>query len=127
MTVQLIPGAFSICQAAKDTPIDFACPYVFVGVTDEELSLVCPTDRVPAGVLRRDDGWRAFRFAGVLDFSLVGILAEASAVLARRRIGLFAVSTFNRSYIFVKQDAFEQALAALAEAGYTIDRCPVSR
>lgn len=69
----------------------------------------------------------AFRFAGVLDFSLVGILAEASAVLARRRIGLFAVSTFNRSYIFVKQAAFEQALAALAEAGYTIDRCPVSR
>lgn len=127
MTIQLIPGAFSICQAAKDTPIDCSCPYVFVGVTDEELSLVCPTDRVPADVLRRDDGWRAFRFAGVLDFSLVGILAEASAVLARRRIGLFAVSTFNTDYLFVKQDAFEQALAALAEAGYAIDRCPVSR
>ena len=121
MTIQPIPGAFSICQAARDTPIDFACPYVFVGVTDEEVSLVCPTDRVPAGVLRRDVGWR-LSLCRVPDFSLVGILAEASAVLARRRIGLFAVSTFNRSYLFVKQGAFEQALAALAEAGYTIDR-----
>ena len=43
-----------------------------------------------------------------------------SAVLAEKQIGIFAVSTYNTDYIFVKQESFGPALDALAEAGYTI-------
>jgi hypothetical protein len=60
------------------------------------------------------------RVQGVLDFSLVGILAKISAVLAERRIGIFAVSTYNTDYILVKAENYERALAALAGAGYQI-------
>ena len=43
-----------------------------------------------------------------------------SAVLAEKKIGIFAVSTYNTDYIFVKQEHFARALDALAEAGYTM-------
>ena len=58
------------------------------------------------------------RVAGVLDFSLTGILAGISAVLANHNIGLFAVSTFDTDYFLVKRQDFNQALSVLQQAGY---------
>ena len=75
---------------------------------------------VPENVTERDDGWRAFRIQGVLDFSLIGILAGISKVLAERKIGIFVVSTYNTDYVMVKKENYKKALAALADAGYEI-------
>ena len=75
---------------------------------------------VPGNTTDRDDGWCAFRIVGVLDFSLVGILAGISEVLAANKIGLFAVSTYNTDYILTKEENFESALNVLKSAGYTI-------
>ena len=72
-------------------------------------------------VTERDDGWRAFRIEGVLDFSLIGILSKISAILAEAKIGIFAVSTFNTDYILVKAENFEKALSVLAAAGYDLE------
>ena len=57
---------------------------------------------------------RAFRIQGVLDFSLIGILAKISGTLAEHQIGLFAVSTYNTDYILVKQEDLDRALAVLS-------------
>lgn len=120
MTLQEIPGTFSVCQVRTlPTPLPW---WSFAAATDEELSLVCRTADAPADAVRRDDGWRAFRVEGVLDFSLIGILARLSAVLAEAGIGLFAVSTYNTDYILTKADQYEAALAALARAGYAVAR-----
>ena len=97
--------------------MDINRPFVFTGSTDEEKSLVCPTPLVPAETLERSDGWRAFRIEGVLDFSLVGILARISDILARNNIGIFAVSTFNTDYILTKENDFERALQLLSISG----------
>ena len=56
----------------------------------------------------------------VEDFSLIGILAGISSVLAENKIGLFAVSTFNTDYILTKEEHFERALDVLRNAGYII-------
>ena len=95
-------------------------PFHFIGRTDEELSLVCRTESTPANTIAREDGWRGFRIEGTLDFSLVGILAKLSSVLAENRIGIFAVSTFNTDYILVKQENFDKAMRVLAASGYNI-------
>ena len=94
----------------------------FFARTDEEISLVCETAHVPENTTAREDGWRAMRVVGELDFSLVGILARISDVLAREKIGIFAVSTYNTDYILTKETQFEDALAALARAGYEVTR-----
>ena len=110
----------SVCKVGDYSQIDICSPFCFTGSTDEEFSLVCPTDMVPHNTTERDDGWRAFRIAGVLDFSLVGILAGISEVLAVNKIGLFAVSTYNTDYILTKEENFEKALDVLRSAGYTV-------
>ncbi len=120
MELQVLPFALTVCKVSSLQDIDFNSELFFVGKTDEELSLVCPTESVPQNTIAREDGWRAFRICGVLDFSLVGILAKISKVLADNGIGLFVVSTFNTDYILVKEAQLEDALRVLAEAGYQI-------
>ena len=113
---------FSICKVADYSQIDLESPFVFTGSTDEEKSLVCPTELIPQNNVERDDGWKALRIIGMLDFSLVGILARISNILAENSIGIFAVSTFNTDYIFVKKYNFEKAIKTLEDAGFIIGK-----
>lgn len=122
MKLQVIDAELSVCKVKALGDISSLGKYCFVGVTDEENSLVCQTKFAPKNALSREDGWRAFRIEGELDFSLIGILARISAVLAEKEIGIFAVSTYNTDYILTKEENFETALAALGSAGYEIER-----
>lgn len=120
MEIEKIEGNFSVCKLKELSEIDLNSEFCFVGKTDEEISLVCPTENVPAGAIKRDDGWKALRIQGVLDFSLVGILAKVSGLLADNGISIFAVSTFNTDYILTKADNYARALGLLEKAGYQI-------
>lgn len=120
MELIVLKQEFSVCQVADFSQVNLSGDYTFIAQTPAENSLVCPTSHVPPNCTRRDDGWRGFYIAGQLDFSLIGIMADLSAVLADNQIGLFAVSTYNTDYIFTKADSFQRALTALATAGYKI-------
>ncbi len=120
LQLQVIPETFSICQVENYRRIDIDRPFVFTGSTDEEKSLVCPVNMVPDSTLERSDGWKMFRICGQLDFSLIGILAELSDVLARAEIGIFAISTYNTDYLLVKDKDYRKALKALDRAGYRV-------
>ena len=120
MNLQALPQAFTVCQISDLAGVDFSREFVFVAKTDAELSLVCETESVPQNTLAREDGWRAFRVQGVLEFSLVGILAELSGILAAADISIFAVSTYNTDYLLTRADVFDRALRLLADAGYAI-------
>ena len=122
MRLIILPQLLTVCKVADARGIDLNGEFCFIGKTDEELSLVCPTTDAPEKTLAREDGWRAFRIEGVLDFSLTGILAPIAALLAERRIGIFAVSTFNTDYVLVKAENLPTAMDVLAKAGYEIAR-----
>lgn len=78
------------------------------------------TKDVPPNTIQRDDGWKAFRIQGVLDFSLIGILAEVAKLLAEHGISIFALSTYNTDYILVKKEHYQKALELLENSGYEI-------
>ena len=120
MKIKKIPYDFSICKVTDYSKVNIAAEYCFSGKTDEENSLVCLTEDVPANTLERDDGWMAFRIQGVLDFSLVGILSEITGILAEDKIGIFAISTFNTDYILTKKENYQKALDLLDAEGYKI-------
>lgn len=120
--IEEIVGEFSVCKVAGLAEIDFSAPFCFIGKTDAEISLVCPTRYVPTKTLAREDGWRACRIVGQLDFSLVGVLAGISKLLADEKIGIFALSTFDTDYIITKSENFDAALNTLAKGGYEIRR-----
>lgn len=111
---------FSVCKVVDYSGMDLAQPFCFTGATDEENSLVCPEALVPKNVTERDDGWRGFRITGQLEFSLIGILAGISKILASNGIGIFAISTFRTDYILTKEENFEKALNVLKASGYEI-------
>ena len=71
--------------------------------------------------IAREDGWRAFRIEGVLDFGLVGILAGIASLMAENGIAIFAVSTFNTDYVFLKEEHLQTALQILVKNGYNAD------
>ena len=121
MILKRLEPELTVCKVADAGQINLQADFCFVGKTDEELSVVCRTEDAPADTLARDDGWKAFRIQGELDFSLIGILSRLSGILAENRIGIFAVSTYNTDYILVKKENFERAMAALAEAGYAVE------
>ena len=120
MELKRIHQDFSVCQVEDYSLVNFESQYCFIGKTDEEKSLVCTTSEVPSNAIRRDDGWKAFRIQGVLDFSLIGILSKIAAMLADSAIPIFAVSTYNTDYVLMKSEDYQRGLKALEAAGYRI-------
>ena len=57
--LKIIEETFSVCKVRDYSEIDLQAAFVFVGSTDEEKSLVCPTRLVPANTTEREDGWLA--------------------------------------------------------------------
>lgn len=111
---------FTVCKIKDISKVNFSETYCFIGKTDEELSLVCRTAAVPENTTECEDGWKGFRIQGTLDFSLIGILSTLSTLLAENQIGIFAVSTYNTDYIFIKKEQYLRALEILKNAGYIV-------
>ncbi|MBO6140550.1 MAG: ACT domain-containing protein [Ruminococcus sp.] len=122
MEIEALNYRLTVCKVSDVKDIDLKCGFCFVGVTGDEVSLVCKTDKTPQGTTAREDGWRGFRIKGELDFSLIGILGKIAGILADEKISIFAVSTYNTDYILVKEECFEKALTALERNGIKIIR-----
>ena len=88
--------------------------------TDEEISIIIPENLIPHDNCKSEKGWRAIKIIGPLYFSLVGIIASLSTVLAKVGISIFAFSTYNTDYILVKEKNLEQAKKVLEESGHNI-------
>ena len=57
---------------------------------------------------------------GALDFSLTGILASITNPLARAKIPVFVISTYDTDYIFVRENHLSQAISVLIKEGHSI-------
>lgn len=121
IVLQVIPGSFSICKVTDPLKMRISRGFCFVACTDEENSMVIPTETVPQDAEHRSDGWRGFRIRGELDFSLVGIIADITRILAKHQIPVFAVSTYNTDYFFVQSDRLQGTMQALFAEGYALE------
>ncbi|MGO1336976.1 MAG: ACT domain-containing protein [Leuconostoc fallax] len=120
MELVVLAEPLSVFQIHDVKDIDLSVRPLYLGLTQDELSVVAPTTAVPEQTVNREDGWRAFKISGVLDFSLVGILAKISSLLADESISIFAISTYNTDYVLVKEGNYHNAVAALQHANYTV-------
>jgi uncharacterized protein len=120
LTLSLLHQSLLICRLPADAPIPDWLPvdgFLSVTRTPNELSLVCSREGVPESI-QQEGPWRALKVEGPLDFSLTGILAGLSGVLALAEVSLFAISTYDTDYILVQEKDLDKALAALSSAGY---------
>jgi uncharacterized protein len=98
----------------------FAQSFWSVTRTPQELSVVAPEAAFPPE-WKIEGGWRALQVQGPLDFSLTGILSSISQPLASAGIPIFAISTYDTDFIFVKEDKLEDAKIALVKNGFIIE------
>ncbi|MBF0011948.1 ACT domain-containing protein [Enterococcus casseliflavus] len=118
MKLTLLEPSFSVIQVKNIDPSMLKIVPLFFAQTSEELSLVLPTTNVPSETINREDGWKAIKIIGVLDFSMIGIIARISFLLVEESISIFALSTFNTDYILIKEHQVEQARTVLTDNDY---------
>lgn len=116
LTLSILPEKLGICHLDKNSPIPSWAieekKFSSISKTRDELSIVCPQDKIPGGVLVERD-WRAFKVEGPLGFVLTGIVASLSEPLAKAKISIFYVSTYETDYLLVKEENLDKAAEIL--------------
>jgi hypothetical protein len=128
LVLAVLGERLSVCQLDADAEApDWAGLGSFVSITrtPEELSIVCPTEVVPAGV-SQSRGWRVLQVEGPFDFSETGVLASIAGPLAEAGISMLAICTYDTDYVLVKAADLSDAIAALRRAGHDVrgERAP---
>lgn len=122
LLMKLLKEIYGVCRLDKTDLIpQWAKEGDFFSVTktSDELSVVCSQDSIPDGI-KYESEWRVLKVEGPLDFSLTGILASISRILAQKGISIFAISTYDTDYILVKNKDIDNAVLALANEGYEV-------
>ncbi|MET2827094.1 ACT domain-containing protein [Mesorhizobium shangrilense] len=117
-----LPGLYAISRLeAADSIPGWADGPGFVSITrtEDELSIVCPQDRVPDTV-KQDGDWVAFKFDGPFAFGETGIVLSVIRPLSENGLGIFVVSTFDGDHLLVKAADQIAAIRFLGEAGHIL-------
>lgn len=94
--LERLPGTYAVSRLEPGSAIpDWADGAGFVSLSrsDDELSVVCRADRVPAGI-KQDTGWACYKFVGPFAFDETGIV---SSVPDRYRMPASAFSSSRPS------------------------------
>lgn len=122
LTMRLLKEKYGVCRLGENEPIpEWAKKGDFYAITktSDELSIVCSQENIPHDINCERD-WRILKVEGPLDFSLIGILASISTLLAQSGISIFAISTYDTDYILVKEKDIDRAIHALINEKYHI-------
>ncbi len=121
MTIEILKNKYAVCKLNDIAQIPQKAAFFSLSITDSEISLICEESLAPHGC-KAETGFTAMRVAGVLEFTLTGILAKISGILAAHNVSIFAVSTFDTDYVLVKEKDLERSACALESGGYQIKR-----
>ncbi|MDD5145979.1 MAG: ACT domain-containing protein [Candidatus Pacebacteria bacterium] len=117
LILSILPEKLGICHFEKNSLIpDWAKNISFCSITrtGDELSIVCPQDKIPGGVLY-ERNWRCFKVQGPLGFTITGIVSSLSAPLAKAKISIFYIDTYETSYLMVEDKNLNKAKIILSK------------
>jgi len=117
-----LPGPYAVVRLPPDVAIpDWATKGDFTSITRtaDELSIVCPTDNLPADV-HSPYRWACYKLEGPFAFSQISILLSFIEPLSDNGIPIFAISTYDTDYVLVQEEFLAVAQRALDEAGHEL-------
>jgi hypothetical protein len=117
-----LPGTYAIVRLDPDAAVpDWAMKGEFTSITrtNDELSVVCPTENLPADV-RSSHRWLCLKLEGPFPFSLTGVLLSFIEPLSYSAIPIFAISTYDTDYVLVQEQDTDRALDVLLHAGHEL-------
>ena len=127
MKIRKFDQTIAVCQLPDRFPVPDWCRGEFSAAiySPGELTLICDQRNIPEDFesgarakIKRD--WICFGIDQILDFEIVGVIADLSRVLASAKIPIFVISSYNTDYLLVPDRFCEQATDALVRAGYEI-------
>jgi uncharacterized protein len=116
----VLPGIYSVVRlgARAKAPAGLT-GFHSITRTDKELSIVCRQEQAPRGG-RREEGFRCLEVSGPIPFDATGVLAAITLPLARARVPILAIATFDTDYVLVRDDRLSAAIRALERAGHPV-------
>ncbi|HEV7961589.1 MAG TPA: ACT domain-containing protein [Actinoplanes sp.] len=124
--LDLLPEEYAVCRLPAGTPLPASLSsgpddksVISVTWAPEELSIICPADRVPPDATV-ETPWRCLRVVGPLDLALTGVLASLIGPLAEARVNIVTFSTYDTDYVLVPTVRLAEAVATLSGAGHRI-------
>ena len=120
----VLEDVFTIHRFPPDNEIPiwlFDGPFCHITKTVDEISVICSSS-VQLNSTKSETGWSCIKVLGPLDLSLTGLLADVLKVLAKAKISIIALSTFDTDYILVKSDQVKSAIHSLRQAEYHFEQ-----
>ena len=115
----VLEGSFTLHRLKPDDQIQndiLGSSFYSITRTDEELSIICSED-VTIENTKKEENWACIKILGPLPFEMTGVLAKVSACLAESEISIFAISSYDTDYIFIKNENLEKAVNSLSSCG----------
>jgi hypothetical protein len=126
LDLDLLPEEYAVCRLPAGSPVPASLAagpdakgVIALSWAPDELSIICPTDRVPADAVA-DTAWRCLRVVGPLDLALTGVLASLIGPLADARVNIVTFSTYTTDYLLVPAVRLSEAMDTLTAAGHRI-------
>ncbi len=128
MRLNLLIELFAVCKlhnaAAVERWMDASHSLVAAVLDRRGATVVCP-ESFAIDPQRSDDVqhrtfWRCFQVDGTLDFSVIGVIAELSDLLAAAKVSIFVVSNYETDYLLVQTDQLARAIEALRDGGHDV-------
>jgi hypothetical protein len=126
LDLDLLPEEYAVCRlpAGSALPASLSSgpddkSVISVTWAPDELSVICPADRVPDGATV-EASWRCLRVVGPLDLALTGVLASLIGPLADARVNIVAFSTYDTDYLLIPQVRLSEAVDTLIAAGHRL-------
>lgn len=119
-----LPHDYAITRLPHDAPVpDWVGANGLTSITraDDELSIVCRENHVPADVTAQL-GWAALRVDMLAALDEPGVVMSAITPISSAGLGVFVVSTHLRDYILVRRSELASAFDALTDAGHEISK-----
>ena len=121
--LKVLSGSWAVARLAPLAPVPVwalePCALAVVARTSEELSIVCPEERVPTDV-QAERGFRAIAVEGPVPLDVTGLMASLASALAGAEISIFPVATYDTDYVLVRWQRLERAIDALRSAGWVV-------
>ena len=118
MKIKVLEDSYS-CASYEKMPENLPEIYFFAS-TGDEISIFSKSENLPKNATNIEGGFKGFVIDDTLDFSLIGIIARITSILADNDISVFVTSTFKTDYFFVKEENLALSLQLLNTSGYDI-------
>jgi uncharacterized protein len=123
LQLQLLPENYAVCRFSRTETPEFTFldeQFWSLSVAGDEVSLICREIIAPSGCTK-SAGWRILQVMGPLAFNQIGIMAGLTDVLAKQKISILALSTYDTDYLLIQDNQLQMGLTVLRVAGYQID------